>query len=60
MIPDIAACDRDLMPDDEKVKTHLSDMALLYFPTGGGKTEAFLGVLVFNLFLIVIVERAVV
>lgn len=50
MIPDIAACDRDLMPDDEKVRTHLSDMALLYFPTGGGKTEAFLGVLVFNLF----------
>lgn len=50
MIPDIAACDRDLMPDDEKAKTHLSDMALLYFPTGGGKTEAFLGVLVFNLF----------
>ena len=50
MIPDIAACDRDLMPNDEKAKTHLSDMALLYFPTGGGKTEAFLGVLVFNLF----------
>lgn len=50
MIPDIVACDRDLMPDDEKEKTHLSDMALLYFPTGGGKTEAFLGVLVFNLF----------
>lgn len=50
MIPDIVACDRDLMPDDEKAKTHLSDMALLYFPTGGGKTEAFLGVLVFNLF----------
>lgn len=50
MIPDIVACDPDLMPDDEKGKTHLSDMALLYFPTGGGKTEAFLGVLVFNLF----------
>ena len=50
MIPDIVACDRDIMPDDEKLKTHLSDMALLYFPTGGGKTEAFLGVLVFNLF----------
>ena len=50
MIPDIVACDRDIMPDDEKAKTHLSDMALLYFPTGGGKTEAFLGVLVFNLF----------
>lgn len=50
IIPDIVACDRDLMPDDEKAKTHLSDMALLYFPTGGGKTEAFLGVLIFNLF----------
>lgn len=50
MIPDIVACDRDLMLDDEKAKTHLSDMALLYFPTGGGKTEAFLGVLAFNLF----------
>lgn len=50
MIPDIVACDQDIMPDDEKARTHLSDMALLYFPTGGGKTEAFLGVLVFNLF----------
>lgn len=50
MIPDIVACDSETMPDDEKAKTHLSDMALLYFPTGGGKTEAFLGVLVFNLF----------
>lgn len=50
MIPDIVACDKNVMPDDEKAKTHLSSMALLYFPTGGGKTEAFLGVLVFNLF----------
>lgn len=50
IIPDIVACDRDVMPDDEKAKTHLSDISLLYFPTGGGKTEAFLGVLVFNLF----------
>ncbi len=50
MIPDIVACDKDIMPEDEKVKTHLQSMALLYFPTGGGKTEAFLGVLVFNLF----------
>lgn len=38
------------MPDDEKKNTTLDAMALLYFPTGGGKTEAFLGVLVFNLF----------
>ena len=50
MIPDIVACDKNVMPDDEKANTHLSSMALLYFPTGGGKTEAFLGVLVFNLF----------
>ena len=50
MIPDIVACDRDLMPEDEKASTHLSSMSLLFFPTGGGKTEAFLGVLVFNLF----------
>lgn len=50
MIPDIVACDKDVMPEDEKLKTHLQSMALLYFPTGGGKTEAFLGVLVFNLF----------
>ncbi len=50
MVPDIVACDKELMPEDEKAKTHLADMALLYFPTGGGKTEAFLGVLVFNLF----------
>ena len=50
MIPDIVACDPDIMTVEEKAQTHLSSMALLYFPTGGGKTEAFLGVLVFNLF----------
>ena len=50
IIPDIVACDENLMPEDEKKNTTLDAMALLYFPTGGGKTEAFLGVLVFNLF----------
>ena len=50
MIPDIVACDSNLMPPDEIENTHVNDMALLYFPTGGGKTEAFLGVLAFNVF----------
>ena len=50
MLPDIVACDPDMMSEEEKAESHLSSIALLYFPTGGGKTEAFLGVLVFNLF----------
>ena len=50
LIPDIVACDPDILDVDEKRRTHLHDVDLLYFPTGGGKTEAFLGVLVFNLF----------
>lgn len=49
LLLDIAAHELDL--DEEiraKAKTDAVDV--LYFPTGGGKTEAFLGVLVFNLF----------
>lgn len=50
IIPDIIACDENLMLAEDKEKTTLGSVSLLYFPTGGGKTEAFLGVLVFNLF----------
>ena len=50
LIPDIVACDETLMSPEEKENTTLGNASLLYFPTGGGKTEAFLGVLVFNLF----------
>lgn len=51
LILDVVVHEPDLMlePDiTEKAKT--DDVDILYFPTGGGKTEAFLGILVFNLF----------
>ncbi|MBF8435517.1 hypothetical protein I0Q91_00365 [Halanaerobiaceae bacterium Z-7014] len=50
LIPDIAECEDGLLLDSEKDKSNLENVDLLYFPTGGGKTEAFLGVVVFNLF----------
>ena len=50
LLPDIAACDENVLLDSQKAQTTLNDVSLLYFPTGGGKTEAFLGVLIFNLF----------
>ena len=51
LILDIVANEPDLILDDElKEKAKTNDTDILYFPTGGGKTEAFLGILVFNLF----------
>ena len=51
LILDIVANEPDLLLDDEiKAKAKTDDIDILFFPTGGGKTEAFLGILVFNLF----------
>lgn len=51
LILDVVAHEQDLMLDDDiRGKAKTDDVDILYFPTGGGKTEAFLGVLVFNLF----------
>lgn len=51
LILDVVAHEQDLMLDDDiKSKAKMDDVDILYFPTGGGKTEAFLGILVFNLF----------
>ncbi len=51
LILDIVAHEQDLILDDDiRSKSKNDDVDVLYFPTGGGKTEAFLGILVFNLF----------
>ncbi|MCL2301505.1 MAG: hypothetical protein FWC27_15280 [Firmicutes bacterium] len=51
LILDVVAHEQDLMLDDDtKNKAKTDDVDILYFPTGGGKTEAFLGILLFNLF----------
>lgn len=51
LILDIVVNEPELILDDEvKGKAKTNDVDILYFPTGGGKTEAFLGILIFNLF----------
>lgn len=51
LILDIVAHEPDLMLDEDLVSKAKTDAVdILYFPTGGGKTEAFLGILIFNLF----------
>ena len=51
LILDIVANEPELILDEEiKRKAKTNDVDILYFPTGGGKTEAFLGILIFNLF----------
>ena len=51
LILDVVAHEPDLMLDEEIIqKAKTDEIDILYFPTGGGKTEAFLGIMVFNLF----------
>ena len=38
------------LPESIKEKSTFNDVDIIYFPTGGGKTEAFLGTTVFTLF----------
>jgi hypothetical protein len=50
LILDIVSCDKNYLIDEERMLSRIEQVDLLYYPTGGGKTEAFLGVLVFNIF----------
>lgn len=51
LILDVVASEEDLgLDEDIVIKAKTDDVDILYFPTGGGKTEAFLGIIVFNLF----------
>ncbi len=51
LLLDIVIYEPDLMLDEDLIqKAKTDEVDILYFPTGGGKTEAFLGIMVFNLF----------
>lgn len=48
MIPDI--CASEYKQEDMGETCKVDDVDVLYFPTGGGKTEAFLGTVIFTMF----------
>lgn len=51
VILDISICEEKLaLPESIKAKSSFDSADIIFFPTGGGKTEAFLGTVVFNLF----------